>query len=35
MCAEFTSSVQLLSAREMIQYLIKLPDDKDDGMYTM
>ncbi|XP_053394592.1 HEAT repeat-containing protein 1-like isoform X2 [Mercenaria mercenaria] len=30
MCAEFTSAVQLSSAREMMEYLLKLPDDKDD-----
>ncbi|XP_060600074.1 HEAT repeat-containing protein 1-like [Ruditapes philippinarum] len=32
MCSEFTAAVQLLAAREMMNYLLKLPDDKDDDV---
>jgi hypothetical protein len=35
MCSEFTAAVQLLAAREMMNYLLKLPDDKDDGMFIV
>ncbi|KAL4236600.1 HEAT repeat-containing protein 1 [Mactra antiquata] len=30
MCLEFSSVIQLSSATEMLEYLLKLPDDKDD-----
>lgn len=31
LCGDFSSAVQLSSAREMLSYVLKLPDDKDDG----
>lgn len=31
LCGDFSSAVQLSSAREMLEYILKLPDDKDDG----
>ena len=33
LCSQVSVSVQLISARKIIEYQLSLPDDKEDGEY--